>query len=227
MAAKPHDQPDSRDPAPPERPPKLRPPRARRRSTLRCAWADCSRDRPRRASDLRPQAEVVQPRPRHFGPARDEFGRDHVARAHAGHRRRRDRSVVRRDVRARRQFARRDVDRARHPDLCGAAADDRRRGAGRSVQRRSGHLAAHTLLHRHARQLQPALWRFALDHQYRRPSTRSIRRPDPKFRQLSSISSSALRQSFGTHPISLEVFWMLGSRWSSASCCTARCSAFA
>ena len=108
----------------------------------------------------------VQRRCRHIGASRDELGRDHVARADARHRGRRDRSLVRRDVRPRRQFARRDVDSAGRSDLRRAAARDRRRRAGRPVQRRSRHLAQHSLVHRDARQLQSALWRFAVDHQY-------------------------------------------------------------
>ena len=123
------------------------------------------RHRARRASDVRPQAELVQRRCRHFGASRDEFGGDHVARTDARHRGRRDRSLVRRDVRPRRQFARRHVDIAGHSDLCRAAAGDRRRRNGRPVQRRSRHVAQHSVLHRDARQLQPPLWRFAVDHQ--------------------------------------------------------------
>src|SRR5271154_5914772 len=45
------------------------------------------------------------------------------------------------------------------------AAGDRERRAGWSVQRRAGHGAADSFVHRHARQLQSHLRRFALDHQ--------------------------------------------------------------
>jgi ribose/xylose/arabinose/galactoside ABC-type transport system permease subunit len=38
---------------------------------------------------------------------------------------------------------------------------------------------------------------------------------------------TGLTASFGAHPISLEVIGCSGSLWSSGSCCTARCSAFA
>ncbi len=123
------------------------------------------RHRAGRASDVRAQAQLVQRRCRHFGASCDELGRDHVARPDPCHRGRRDRSLVRRDVRPRRQFARRDVDIAGHSDLCRAAAGDRRRRHRRPVQRRSRHVAQHSVLYRHARQLQPPLWRFAVDHQ--------------------------------------------------------------
>ena len=67
-------------------------------------------------------------------------------------------------------------------------------------------LAQHSLVHRHARHLQPALWRFAVDHQ------NVDLQPG-----LSATGSTAqldfftgLTASFGAHPISLEVVWMLG-----------------
>ena len=82
-----------------------------------------------------------------------------------GHRRRRDRPLLRRDVRPRRQCAGGDVDHVGHPDLRRAAARDRDRRGGRPVQRPARHRPPHPVLHRHARELQPPLRRLAVDHE--------------------------------------------------------------
>ena len=67
----------------------------------------------------------------------------------------------------------------------------------------------HPLLHRHARQLQSALRRLAVDHAYLdlQPGLSAAGRR--KFRRASSISSPGSRPAIGSHPISLEVLWML------------------
>ena len=85
----------------------------------------------------------------------------------------------------------------------------RRRRAGRPVQRPAGHRLQDPLLHRDARQLQSALRRVAVDHATPRPSTRSIRRRASRCPESELDFFTGLTASFGSHPISLEVFWML------------------
>ena len=128
----------------------------------------------------------------------------------AGHRRRRDRPLLRRHVRPRRQRAGGDVD--RHAACRSTLAMPLAIGVGargRPVQRPAGHRLQDPVLHRDARQLQPALRHLAVDHATPRPSTRPIRRRASRSRRSELDFFTGLTAELRPVRLSLEVLWML------------------
>ena len=144
-------------------------------------------------------------------PADDELGRHHGARAHAGDRGRRDRLVVRRDVRPRPPILSPYCGSFTGPGLAGDPDHLADRGGGRTVQRRprdqpeasppSSSRSAATISCMACRSGSAIPATFNPNYPPRegpadRPA-RFLHRPDPEF---------------GKYQLSGEVFWMLGRR---------------